>query len=139
MLAVGVIGAESKTLSGCWLRHLQQRFGDAVTVPACLVHFRECRGVALIDTEHLVGKGLTRALYTTALTDEVPVPRATRAVSAERQQHLWRSVHAKGLPVDSASTWHEAVHHVLPTAIRHHPRLPQVRGARGRRAPAGAV
>lgn len=64
----------------------------------------------------LVGKDLSRAMYDAALAVGVPFSRAMRKASAEVQQHLWRCVHAKGLPVDARSTWYEVVHGVLPRA-----------------------
>lgn len=112
--------ADGASLSGCWLRRLQQGLADVDALPACLKYFGASRRSAPLDAvpPDLLGKGLTRTLYAAALAEDVPVPRAMREVDADVQQHIWRCVHAKHLPVDARSTWYEAVHDVLPTAIR---------------------
>ena len=111
--------ADMSTLTGCWLRHLQATFRGAPRVPACLAHFSEsCRATLQAAPPLLIGRELTRSLYTSSLAVDVPVPRAMRQVDADVQQKIWRAVHTKGLPVDARSTWYEAVQDVLPTAIR---------------------
>ena len=109
--------SEMKTLSGGWLRQLQQQYSNGEAIPACAAYFRGFNSVTRGDTEP-VGKGLARALYSESLDVNVPTPRSMREASSEAQTAAWQSVHNKIVPVDARSTWYEAVHDVLPTAIR---------------------
>ena len=111
--------ADTPTLSGCWLRHLQQRYADSVKVPACVKHYSAaCRSAAFAGVPDLVGRELNKALYDAALAEDVPLPRAMRGVSPAVQRDVWSSVHIKTLPVDARATWFKVVHDVLPTAMR---------------------
>lgn len=112
--------AEMRTLSGSWLRELQDKYGDGGAPPACVKPFVSCYRSEPFSgiPEDLVGKDLTRSLYARALAKDVPVPRAMREVSVESQGRIWRAVHHKDLTVDVKAAWFETVHDVLPTAIR---------------------